>query len=178
MKEASQPGRSDVARSSEMQEAYASCRDSCPGCPFERSSKALSPSLFWTLAGAALQRRRQGSKTKPAEKPLRGLLGTRYSGLATLLPRLPAHGSLGYRLLRRLRPLPLLIPPIMKRLVRRLFLHSHQLATPTQTYPAQQEERWSKKKGCGDSRPRLSVEQSSTSSVHHPPVILSAVTAE
>lgn len=64
-----------------------------PGCPFERSSKPLVP-------------------TPP-------LIFFHHSTLAL---RLLDH-FLRRHLLRRLRPLPLLIPPIMKRLVRPLFLH-------------------------------------------------------
>src|SRR5271169_1776628 len=71
------------------------------------------------------------------------LLATSYSGLAILL----LHLLLG-PLPLRLRPLPLLIPPIMKRLVRRLFLH------PSSLHP----------KPCGDSRLGCPVEQSETQS--------------
>jgi hypothetical protein len=44
-----------------------------------------------------------------------------------------SDGFLPHRLPSRLRPLPLLIPPIMKRVVRPLFFHIPQLDTPTQT---------------------------------------------
>src|ERR1022692_850761 len=67
-----------------------------------------------------------------ARRPL--LLGSPWFRRILLrrLPRLsgfPAHHFFPHRLLRRLRPLPLLIPPIMKRLVRRLFFHIPQLTT-------------------------------------------------
>src|SRR5208282_5053949 len=51
---------------------------------------------------------------------------TRHSRFRTLLSHLLLNGHLPLRL----RPLPFLIPPIMKRLVRRLFLH------PSSLHPA------------------------------------------
>src|SRR5271168_1016728 len=58
---------------------------------------------------------------------------TSYWVLGTSSPRLPTllnHLLLSRHLPSRLRPLPLLIPPIMKRLVRRLFLHPSSLTHP------------------------------------------------
>jgi len=48
-------------------------------------------------------------------------------------PRFFRGHFLLHRLPSRLRPLALLIPPIMKRLVRPLFFHIIQLDTPSQT---------------------------------------------
>ena len=70
--------------------------------------------------------------------PQNSALGTRDSGLATLLSHLLLRS-----LPRRLRPLPLLIPPIMKRLVRRLFLH------PSSLHPTLV---WSIPRSCGRGR--------------------------
>jgi hypothetical protein len=60
-------------------------------------------------------------------------LGTRHSGRAILLPA--TRHLLLRNLPRRLRPLPLLIPPVMKRLVRQLFLH------PPSLHPSKRLER-------------------------------------
>jgi hypothetical protein len=63
---------------------------------------------------SASRRRHTAPKRKPTQKPL----ATSAPGLSTLL----AHLLLRY-LPRRLRPLPLLMPPVMKRLICQLFLH-------------------------------------------------------
>ncbi len=68
----------------------------------------------------------QFADTTSALKPRYSGLGTRHSGLATH----PRHLLLSGPLPGRLGPFPLLIPPIVKRLVRRLFLHLSSLPHP------------------------------------------------